>query len=79
MADKKISELTALAAAADNDLIAVVDVSAGETKYITKDNLGSLGEHEEKKTLPQSIAEKIPWMAVGALIIYLFLHNSIIR
>ena len=36
---KKISELTELVSAADDDLIAIVDTSTGETKYIQKSNL----------------------------------------
>lgn len=39
MADKKISELTALTALADDDSLAVNDNSANETKQITKANL----------------------------------------
>jgi hypothetical protein len=39
MADAKISELTALTAAADADLFAIVDSSATETKKITRQNL----------------------------------------
>jgi len=45
----------------------------------TQKNLGSLGQHEEKKPFVQSLGEKIPWMAIGALIIYVFLHNNVIR
>ena len=39
MADKKISELTELTTAADDDLLAIVDDSATETKKITVSNL----------------------------------------
>ena len=38
--DKKISELTELTSAALNDLLAVVDYSEDETKYITVGNIG---------------------------------------
>ena len=37
--DKRITELNGLTTIADNDLFAVVDVSAGETKKVTLDNL----------------------------------------
>ena len=46
---------------------------------VTRKNLEPLGQNVEKKEWPQSIMEKIPWMGLGALIIYLFLHNNIIR
>lgn len=39
MNDEKISELTELATAADDDLIPIVDSSESETKYIQKSNL----------------------------------------
>ena len=42
MADKKISELTALTSAASDDELAIVDTSASETKKITYTNLTSL-------------------------------------
>lgn len=41
MADAKISALTALTSAADDDALAIVDTSAVETKQITKANLFS--------------------------------------
>jgi hypothetical protein len=39
MADKKISELTELTTVDDTDLLAVVDITANETKKVTKENL----------------------------------------
>jgi len=51
----------------------------GLIQNTTIENLEGLGEHVEKKPLMQSLGEKIPWMAIGALIIYVFLHNNIIR
>jgi len=39
MADKRITQLNELTTIADNDLFAVVDVSASETKKVTLDNL----------------------------------------
>lgn len=39
MANKKISELSALTATASGDLLPIVDVSASETKKITVENL----------------------------------------
>lgn len=39
MADKKISELTALTSTASGDLFVIVDDSATETKYVTRSNI----------------------------------------
>ena len=47
---KKISELVELELADDDDLIAVVDTSAEETKYIQKSNLVSSGTGVERLT-----------------------------
>ena len=46
---------------------------------ISTKNLEGLGVHEDKKPWTQSVGEKIPWMALGGLILYLALHNNIIR
>lgn len=45
MADKKISELTALSSASGGDVLPIVDVSANVTAKITKDNLLSGHTH----------------------------------
>ena len=42
-------------------------------------NLEGLGMTEEKKPWQQSLGEKIPWMALGGLILYLAMHNNLIR
>lgn len=39
MADKKITELTALTDALDDDVLPIVDIAGNETKKITKANL----------------------------------------
>lgn len=39
MSSKKITELTELEASENDDVIAIVDISAGETKKQTKANL----------------------------------------
>ena len=44
MADSKISELTALTTPASDDVLAIVDTSAGVTKKITISNLGTSSE-----------------------------------
>jgi len=41
MADSKISELTALSTPADDDIFAIVDTDAGQTKKITAANVKS--------------------------------------
>ena len=51
----------------------------GLIQNTTIENLDGLGEHVEKKPFVQSLGEKIPWMALGGLILYLALHNNIIR
>ena len=38
MGSKRISELTALETSEDDDIIAIVDISTGETKYQTKED-----------------------------------------
>ena len=44
MADSKISELTALTTPASDDVLAIVDTSAGVTKKITISNLSTSSE-----------------------------------
>ena len=44
MADSKISELTALTTPASDDVLAIVDTSAGVTKKITISNLATSSE-----------------------------------
>ena len=41
MADSKISELTALSSPANDDVFAIVDTDAGQTKKITFANINS--------------------------------------
>ena len=41
MPDQKISQLTALADVADNDLLPIVDVSAGATRKVTAAGLAT--------------------------------------
>ena len=50
MADEKISELTELTSAADDDELVIVDTSATETKRITKVNLdaGAQGDQGDQ-------------------------------
>ena len=66
---------------ADDTAKYIVDAVQAEAMLsdISTKNLAGLGVHEDKKSFSQSLGEKIPWMAVGGLILYLATHNNIIR
>jgi len=67
--------------AADQTAQYMIDRLQAETLLTdpTVEAMQGLGQNEEKKPWTQSIGEKIPWMALGGLILYLALHNNIIR
>jgi len=78
MADKKISDLTAITGAntADDDLLVIVDTSAGETKRIT---LGELENGLARSNFALGDNEKITFGAGSDLQIYHDGSNSYVR